>query len=69
MLFRSHESKPHQHGAESGRQEYKNQHQKDIKEEHQEHKNKIGKFSEHKNKTGNFVEHKHNTEHKQSKDK
>lgn len=46
-----------------------NKHQKDIKEEHQEHKNKIGKFSEHKNKTGNFVEHKHNTEHKQSKDK
>lgn len=58
------ESKPHQHGAESGKKEHLNKHQKDIKEEQQEHKNKIGNFSEHKYKTGNFAEHKHNSEHK-----
>ena len=58
------ESKPHQHGAESGKKEHLNKHQKDIKEEQQEHKNKIGNFSEHKNKTGNNAEHKHNSEHK-----
>lgn len=41
-----HESKPHQHGAESGKKEHLNKHQKDIKEEQQEHKNKTGNFAE-----------------------
>ena len=52
------ESKPHQHGAESGKKEHLNKHQKDIKEEQQEHKNKTGNFAEHKHNS----EHKHNTE-------
>ena len=53
-----HESKPHQHGAEAGKKEHLNKHQKDIKEEQQEHKNKTGNFAEQKHNS----EHKHNTE-------
>ena len=59
-----HESKPHQHGAESGKKEHLNKHQKDIKEEQQEHRNKTGNFAEQKHNS----EHKHNTEHYQSKE-
>ena len=40
------------------KKEHLNKHQKDIKEERQEHKNKTGNFAEQKHNS----EHKHNTE-------